>query len=130
MRCPHCDFDSKELVCPQCRQRFGSAALEELSHLDYLETLLKDWFQDRLVTRSAHQQLQQETAERRAAIEAALGIRKVPEAAPKAAPVEEVASMPSIVLARLTGRSPRRVYANAVHGVVCGWCPHLSRRWL
>ena len=93
MRCPHCDFDSKELVCPQCRQRFGSAALEELSHLDYLESLLQAWLHNGSVARATHDRLRRNVMARRARLREGLSVAVTVEAAPKpppeAAPVAE-----------------------------------------
>ena len=85
MKCPHCDFTSDELVCPQCRHRFGSGALEELSHLGYSEALLETWFQDGSISPATYVHLLRLIRVRRSELQTSLGVAPGPEAAPEVA---------------------------------------------
>ena len=86
MKCPHCEFTSDELWCPQCGERSEAAELDELSHLEYLDTILDSWLHEGLVSRLRSMIATRLTELREAAASAEAADKELP--LPTAAPDE------------------------------------------
>lgn len=75
MKCPHCEFDSSALVCPSCGEHSTAAALDEPSHLRYLDSMLDEWRSNSEVAQAAREALAMEITIRRQRLRAASAAR-------------------------------------------------------
>jgi hypothetical protein len=85
MRCPSCEYESpfERVRCPGCSTTFDARLLEELGHLEYLQSRLREWQDSRDPAHRAAGQVLASTQVERLALERALGL-VAPEATPSA----------------------------------------------
>jgi len=89
MKCPSCSYETslEAMRCPQCTSVFDRRALEEYTHLGYIESKLQAWEERGRLTTASAQAVSRLAAQERERLAGELGLR----------PAAEVAAPPTAV---------------------------------